>query len=74
MASFVATGQTGMMINGNGVVIDAVLSDFAAGAIETEIINEIEGDEIIFVEGQGSLLHPGWSGSNTFSYAWKFAS
>jgi uncharacterized NAD-dependent epimerase/dehydratase family protein len=54
---FVATGQIGITISGGGVALDAVRVDFASGAIEREIL--AAGDaEIIFVEGQGSLLHP----------------
>ena len=54
---FVATGQIGIVISGGGVALDAVRIDFASGAIEREVV--AAGDsEIIFVEGQGSLLHP----------------
>jgi uncharacterized NAD-dependent epimerase/dehydratase family protein len=60
-ASFVATGQTGMMIEGWGVAIDRVISDFAQGTVET-LVEEGEalGDWVI-VEGQGSLDHPAYS-------------
>jgi uncharacterized NAD-dependent epimerase/dehydratase family protein len=60
-ASFVATGQTGMMIEGWGVAIDRVISDFAQGTAEwlTEE-GEKRGDWVI-VEGQGSLDHPAYS-------------
>lgn len=62
-AKFVATGQTGMMISGEGVPVDAIVSDFMAGAIEEEIIKASkENYQIAVVEGQGSILHPGWSG------------
>ena len=62
-AKFVATGQTGMMISGEAVPVDAILSDFAAGAIEEEIIKASKQNcKIAFVEGQGSILHPAWSG------------
>ncbi|MBI1857600.1 MAG: DUF1611 domain-containing protein [Candidatus Melainabacteria bacterium] len=65
-AAFVATGQTGMMISRRGVPVDAITSDFMAGAIEAEIIEVLkerkERKDYIFVEGQGSILHPGWSG------------
>lgn len=62
-AKFVATGQTGMMISGSGVPIDAITGDFMAGAIEEEIVRSITSkSDIIFVEGQGSIMHPGWSG------------
>lgn len=62
-SKFIATGQTGMMISGDGVPIDAIVGDFMAGAIEQEIIKQAGNDcKIAFVEGQGSILHPGWSG------------
>ena len=60
-AIFVATGQTGMMIEGWGVAVDRVVSDFAQGAVERLIgQGEALGDWVI-VEGQGSLDHPAYS-------------
>jgi uncharacterized NAD-dependent epimerase/dehydratase family protein len=59
-ARFLATGQTGMMIAGGGVAIDAVVSDFASGAVE-QLVLDAAGSEICFVEGQGSIAHPGFS-------------
>jgi uncharacterized NAD-dependent epimerase/dehydratase family protein len=60
-ASFVPTGQTGMMIEGWGVAVDRLISDFAQGTVEW-IVEEGErrGDWVI-VEGQGSLDHPAYS-------------
>ncbi|MEA2632954.1 MAG: hypothetical protein QOE66_3173 [Chloroflexota bacterium] len=60
-ASFVATGQTGMMIEGWGVAVDRLISDFAQGTVEW-LVEEGErlGDWVI-VEGQGSLDHPAYS-------------
>lgn len=60
-AVFVPTGQTGMMIDGWGVAIDRVISDFAQGTMEW-LVGEAEarGDWVI-VEGQGSLDHPAYS-------------
>jgi uncharacterized NAD-dependent epimerase/dehydratase family protein len=60
-ASFVPTGQTGMMIEGWGVAVDRLVSDFAQGTVEwmTEE-GERRGDWVI-VEGQGSLDHPAYS-------------
>jgi len=60
-ATFVATGQTGMMIEGWGVAVDRLISDFAQGTIEW-LVEEGErlGDWVI-VEGQGSLDHPAYS-------------
>lgn len=60
-AVFVPTGQTGMMIDGRGVAVDRVISDFVQGTVE-RLVEEAEarGDWII-VEGQGSLDHPAYS-------------
>jgi uncharacterized NAD-dependent epimerase/dehydratase family protein len=58
---FVATGQTGIMIDGHGIAIDRVIGDFMAGATELLVMDVAEDSDFIFVEGQGSLLHPGWS-------------
>jgi D-glutamate N-acetyltransferase len=60
-AVFVATGQTGMMIEGWGVAVDRVVADFLQGAVE-QLVEEGErrGDWVI-VEGQGSLDHPAYS-------------
>jgi len=59
---FVGTGQTGMMISGRGVAVDAVIADFINGAIEAEI-DKIDGQApLIIVEGQGAITHMGYSG------------
>jgi len=58
---FIATGQTGIMISGSGVAVDAVVSDFVAGAIEREVLAN-EDAEFLLIEGQGSLVHPLYSG------------
>ncbi len=60
-ARFVATGQTGIMVAGRGVTIDACVVDFAAGAVEQQVLDVADAD-ICVVEGQGSLGHPGFSG------------
>ncbi len=60
-AEFLATGQTGVMIAGSGLVIDRVISDFLAGAVETAVLERGDND-FLLVEGQGGLLHPGFSG------------
>ena len=60
-AAFVPTGQTGMMIDGWGVAVDRVISDFVQGTVEWMLEEaESRGDWII-VEGQGSLDHPAYS-------------
>ena len=62
-SEFVPTGQTGMAIAGWGIAVDAVVSDFVAGAAERLVLEGVErGGELLFVEGQGSLLHPFYSG------------
>ncbi|MDQ2744192.1 MAG: DUF1611 domain-containing protein [Chloroflexota bacterium] len=60
--AFVATGQTGIMLEGAGVAMDRVIGDFMAGAVETLVVEACEEADWVFVEGQGSLLHPGYSG------------
>ena len=60
---FVPTGQTGMVIAGWGIAVDAVVADFVAGAAERLVIEgRGRGGELLWVEGQGSLLHPVYSG------------
>lgn len=61
-ASFAPTGQTGIFIEGWGVCIDAVVADFIAGASEAVTFQAAEDADIVLVEGQGSILHPGYSG------------
>lgn len=60
--AFVATGQTGIMIADHGIAVDRLISDFAAGAVETLVLDAARDHEVVVVEGQGSLLHPGYSG------------
>ncbi len=60
-ASFRATGQTGIMIAGEGVPIDAVVADFISGAAET-LSPAADPDHVDVIEGQGSIFHPGYSG------------
>ncbi len=59
-AKFLATGQGGMMLSGGGIPLDAIRVDFAAGAVEKLVLEAGDTDyDFLFVEGQGSLLHPG---------------
>jgi uncharacterized NAD-dependent epimerase/dehydratase family protein len=58
-SKFIATGQAGMMISGEGVPLDAVRVDYAAGAIEQAVMRHGNDYDLLLVEGQGSLLHPG---------------
>jgi uncharacterized NAD-dependent epimerase/dehydratase family protein len=60
---FVPTGQTGVIIAGWGVCVDAVVSDFVAGASEQLVLEAAKASpDLILVEGQGSLGHPAYSG------------
>ena len=61
-SSFVATGQTGIMIAGRGIAIDRVIGDFMAGATEQMVLQAGAEAELVLVEGQGSISHPGFSG------------
>lgn len=58
-AEFVATGQAGVAIAGQGIALDAVRVDFAAGAVEQAVLEIGQDQDLVFIEGQGSLLHPG---------------
>ena len=60
-ADFIATGQTGMLIGGKGVAIDAVKSDFVAGVMELEVVKSARRHDYIFIEGQGALTNQGYS-------------
>lgn len=57
-----ATGQTGRLLTGEGFAIDRVIADYVAGAAERLVCEAANGQELILVEGQGSLLHPFYSG------------
>lgn len=59
---FVATGQTGILLAGRGLAVDRVIADFVAGAAESLVLEAAPGHDWVLVEGQGSLLHPGYSG------------
>jgi len=60
-SAFVATGQTGIMISGNGLPVDRIISDFVAGMVEEMVLNFANEYDWVFVEGQGALNHPGYS-------------
>lgn len=59
---FAATGQTGILIEGWGISVDAVVADFVGGAAEQLVLRAAQGNDVVLVEGQGSLVHPGYSG------------
>ena len=55
---FVPTGQIGITLMGNGIPLDAIKVDQAAGAVEQAVLEQADKD-IVIIEGQGSLAHPG---------------
>jgi uncharacterized NAD-dependent epimerase/dehydratase family protein len=59
---FVPTGQTGIAIAGWGISVDAVVSDFLAGAAERLVVEGGARGDLLWVEGQGAILHPIYSG------------
>ncbi len=58
-AQFMATGQAGIAISGQGIALDAIRVDFAAGAVEKTVFELAADQDLLLIEGQGSLLHPG---------------
>ena len=60
--AFAGTGQTGILIDGGGIAVDAVIADFIAGAAERLVLESAKDADIVLVEGQGSVIHPGYSG------------
>jgi len=63
-AAVVPTGQTGVAITGWGIVVDRVIADYAAGAVE-RLVQIPQGQDLLIVEGQGALAHPAYSGVTT---------
>ena len=61
-SAFVATGQTGILLAGRGLAVDRMVADFVAGAAEALVLDAARDHDVVVVEGQGSLLHPGYSG------------
>ena len=59
---YVPTGQTGVAIAGWGLAVDHVISDYVAGAGERLVHEGAERGDLLFVEGQGALFHPAYSG------------
>ncbi len=55
---FLATGQTGILISGDGIPLDAVRVDYASGAVEQLVLRHGLDHDILHIEGQGSLLNP----------------
>ncbi|KAA9407919.1 DUF1611 domain-containing protein [Haloarcula sp. CBA1131] len=63
-AAVVPTGQTGIAISGRGIVVDRVIADYAAGAVE-RLVEAAQAADLLVVEGQGALAHPAYSGVTT---------
>lgn len=61
-ATFVATGQTGIFVADQGAAVDAIPADFVAGVTEAMVVEAAKGADVVLVEGQGALHHPGYSG------------
>jgi uncharacterized NAD-dependent epimerase/dehydratase family protein len=61
-SGFAASGQTGIMITGTGIPIDRVIADFIGGATERLVRETAPGNDVVILEGQGSILHPGYAG------------
>ncbi len=57
-SKFMATGQTGIMLEGDGIPLDAIRIDFASGAVEGDVLACGQAREVVFIEGQGSMLNP----------------
>jgi uncharacterized NAD-dependent epimerase/dehydratase family protein len=64
-AGVVPTGQTGIAIEDYGIAVDRVVSDFAAGAVERMVTEHASEFDVLFVEGQGAIAHPAYSGVTT---------
>lgn len=60
-SKFVATGQTGIIIAGDGVPLDRVIGDFMPGAVERQVLAACAQNDWVWVEGQGSLVHPAYA-------------
>ncbi|MGF1460666.1 MAG: DUF1611 domain-containing protein [Leptolyngbyaceae cyanobacterium] len=55
----IATGQTNLMLGDDGIPLDSIRVDFAAGAVEQQVMRYGKDHDILFIEGQGSFFHPG---------------
>ena len=60
-STFIATGQTGILISEKGIAMDHVISDFVSGAAERLVLENADYDFLV-IEGQGSIIHPLYSG------------
>ncbi|MGC9669704.1 DUF1611 domain-containing protein [Planosporangium sp. 12N6] len=60
-SSFVATGQVGMMVSGEGIAVDGIVADFVNGIVEDVVFHQAQSHDLVLVEGQGALNHPRYS-------------
>jgi uncharacterized NAD-dependent epimerase/dehydratase family protein len=60
-ATVAATGQTGILIAGNGIAVDAVVSDFVGGAAERLVLEAARTADVVLVEGQAAISHPAYA-------------
>ncbi len=61
-SAFAPSGQTGIMIVGRGIPVDRVVADFIGGATERLVRESAPGADVVLLEGQGSIIHPGYAG------------
>lgn len=61
-AAWAATGQTGIILKERGLAVDRVVADFIGGAAEDLVNEEGAGKDLVLVEGQGAIIHPGYAG------------
>ncbi|MEL7504316.1 MAG: DUF1611 domain-containing protein [Cyanobacteria bacterium J06554_6] len=57
-SKLIATGQTALMLGADGIPLDAVRVDFASGAVEQAVLRNAPGQDVLYVEGQGSIFNP----------------
>jgi len=57
-SKLIATGQTALMLGADGIPLDAVRVDFASGAVEQAVVRNALGQDVLYVEGQGSIFNP----------------